>query len=136
LHPIDYLRGRMTRGLEVGASDRSVRRGEAVDAHVTIANPERLGHVEVGLVCTEFYAASVSDSKGGRRRGTASATAHETWLGVDGTPGRHGVRLAVPADAPFSYEGDVLCFTWEVVARGRRKRRLDAQARHTIMVLP
>jgi hypothetical protein len=42
----------------------------------------------------------------------------------------------VPAEAPFSYEGELLCFAWEVVARGRRKHRLDAQARHEISVLP
>jgi hypothetical protein len=136
LHPIDHLRRRMTRGLHVGASDRPVRRGEQLEAHVTISRPERLGDVEVGLVCTEFFASAASDSRGGRRRGTASATAHASWLPVPSTPGVHTVRLAVPTQAPFSYKGDVLRFTWEVVARGRRRRRLDAQTRHEITVLP
>jgi hypothetical protein len=136
LHPIDLLRVRMTRGLEVRASGQRVRRGEQLDARVTITSPERLGRIEVGLVCTEFFASAVSDPKGGRRRGTASATAHETWVPIDSTPGMHSVRLAVPAHAPFSYHGGVLSFTWELVARGRRKHRLDAQARHAITVLP
>jgi hypothetical protein len=136
LHPIDYLRRRITRGLQVDATDRPVRRGEQLHARVMIARPKRLGDVEVGLVCTELFASAVSDSKGGRRRGTASATAHEAWLPVVSTPGVHSVRLAVPAHAPFSYEGELVSFTWAVVARGRRKRRLDAQARHEIAVLP
>jgi hypothetical protein len=136
LHPLDYLRRRVTRGLAVDASDLPVRRGGELDARVTIASRGGLGQVEVGLVCTEFFASAMSDSRGGRRRGTASATAHEAWLPVDGTPGVHSVSLAVPAEAPFSYDGDVLSFTWEVVARGRRRRRLDAQARREISVLP
>jgi hypothetical protein len=136
LHPIDYLRRRRTRGLEVGASDQEVHRGGGLDARVTISSPEGLQEVEVGLVCTEFYACAVRDSDGGQSRGTSSATAHESWLPVAGTMGVHGVRLPVPAEAPFSYDGELLCFKWEVVARGHRKRRLDLQARHEISVLP
>jgi hypothetical protein len=137
LHPIDYLRRRRTRGaLQVDAAEREVRRGGELDARVTIASPGGVGEVEVGLVCTEFYACHVSGSDGRRSRGTSSATAHEEWLPVEDTPGLHSVRLTVPAEAPFSYEGELLCFTWEVVARGRRKHRLDAQARHEISVLP
>jgi hypothetical protein len=136
LHPIDFLRTRMTRGLDVGAGDRPVRRGEHLDAHVTISRPRGVERVEVGLVCTVLYASAVSDARGGRSRGTASATIHEAWLPVEGAPGVHNVRLAVPANGPFSYEGDLVCFSWEVIVRGRRARRLDAQARHAVTVLP
>jgi hypothetical protein len=136
LHPIDCLRRRGTRGLQVGASDQEVRRGEDLDARVTISSSGGLEEVEVGLICTEFYEYDVSDSDAGRSRGTSSATAHEAWLPVQSTPGVQSVRLTVPAEAPFSYEGELLCFKWEVVARGRRKGRLDAQARHQISVLP
>jgi hypothetical protein len=105
LHPIDFLRTRMTRGLQVCAGDRPVRRGEHLDAHVTISRPGSVERVEAGLVCTAFYASAVSDGRGGRSRGTASATVHEAWLPVEGAPGVHSVRLTVPANAPFSYEG-------------------------------
>ena len=131
MHPIDYLRRRGTRGLQVGASDQEVRRGEDLDARVTISSSGGLGEVEVGLICTEFYesdfpdsdaglsrGSDVSDSDAGRSRGTSSATAHEAWLPVESTPGVQSVRLTVPAEAPFSYEGELLCFKWEVVARG------------------
>jgi len=136
LHPLDFFRRRVTHGLAVDASDRPVRRGDELEARVTISRDGGLGHVEVGLLCTEFFASAVSDSRGARRRGTASATAHEAWLPVDGTPGVHSVRLAVPAEAPFSYDAELLSFRWDVVARRRRKHRLDAQARHEISVLP
>jgi len=46
------------------------------------------------------------------------------------------VRLPIPPEAPFSYDGDCLSFRWKVVARGRRKRRLDAQVKRDITVLP
>ena len=135
LHPIDYLRGRANRGrLRVEASDGQVRRGGQLDARVTITDSGGLADVELGLVCTEFYATRMSGHDGGR--GTSSGTAYEAWLPVDGGPGLHAVRVTVPAGAPYSYDGELLSFKWELVARGRRKRRLDAQARHEVSVLP
>jgi hypothetical protein len=135
LHPIDQLRRRANRGrLGVEASEPRVRRGGELDVRVTIADSRGLADVELGLVCTEFYARRMSGSEG--RRGTSSATAYEAWLPVEGGPGLHGVRVTVPAEAPFSYDGELLCFRWELVARGRRKRRLDAQARQEVSVLP
>ena len=138
LKPIDLLRRRLTRGLQVGASDQEVRRGEEVEALVTISSARGLGDIEVGLVCTEYYAlysegVSTDDSGG---RATTYAIAHEAWLPIESAPGAQSVRLTIPPEAPFSYEGDCLSFRWEVVARGRRRRRLDAQAKHEISVLP
>jgi hypothetical protein len=129
----------------VSASDGEVRRGGQVEALVTISSPRGLGNVEVGLVCTEYYdeetRSPTSSSTGGdgsttTSRTTSSAIAHEAWLPVESAAGVQRVRLAVPAQAPFSYKGDCLSFKWEVVARGRRSRRLDAQARQEISVLP
>jgi hypothetical protein len=138
LNPVDLLRRRMARGLQVGASDEEVRRGEEVEALVTLSSAEGLGDVEVGLVCTEYYARYSEgvgpDDSGGRA--TTYAIAHEAWLPVESAPGVQSVRLTIPTEAPFSYEGDCLSFRWEVVARGRRRRRLDAQARREISVLP
>jgi hypothetical protein len=135
LHPIDYLRRRANRGrLRVDASAQQVRRGGQLDARVTIRHSRGLADVEVGLVCTEFYASRMSGHDGGR--GTSSAAAYEAWLPVEGGPGVHAVRVTVPAQVPFSYDGELLCFTWELVVRGRRKHRLDAQARREVCVLP
>ena len=135
LHPIDYLRRRANRGrLQVESTVPQVRRGGELDARVTVADSRGLADVEVGLVCTEFYECRMSGSDGGR--GTSSAIAYEDWVPVAGGPGVHGVRVTVPVEAPFSYDGELLCFRWELVARGRRRRRLDAQARQEVSVLP
>ena len=141
-HPLDFLRRRQARGFQIGVSDQDVRRGEEVEALVTISRARGLGDVEVGLVCTEYYACysegvSSADSGGSSGgRATTYAIAHEAWLPVESAAGVQSVRLTIPPEAPFSYEGDCLSFKWEVVARGRRSRRLDAQARHEISILP
>lgn len=140
VRPVDLLRRRLTSGLEVGASEQAARRGDEVEAHVTISSARGLGDVEVGLVCTEFYDEedSWTDGEGHMHssRTTSDATAHEAWLPVESAAGVQGVRFTIPPEAPFSYKGDCLSFKWELVVRGRRRLRLDAQARHEISVLP
>ena len=135
-HPLDFVRQRRTRGLQVDAGVHGVRRGEEVEALVTISSPKGLGDLEVGLVCTEYYDEETTDSDGDTSRATAEAIAHEDWLPVEELTGVQSVRLAIPADAPFSYEGTCLSFKWELVARGHRSRGLDAQARSDLSVLP
>lgn len=138
LNPIDLVRRRLTRGLQVGASNQEVHRGDEVEALVTISSTRGLGDVEVGLVCTEYYARYSegvgADDSGGRA--ITYAIAHEAWRPVESAPGVQSVRLTIPPEAPFSYAGDCLSFRWEVVGRGRRRRRLDALASHELSVLP
>jgi hypothetical protein len=140
VHPVDLLRRRLTSGLEVGASEQAARRGDEVEALVTVSNPRGLGDLEVGLVCTECYDEEVqttdSDGSSSRSRSTSEAIAYERWLPVESAPGMQSVRVTIPREAPFSYEGACLSFKWEVVARGHKRHRLDAQARHEISVLP
>ena len=138
LNPLDRLRQRLTDGLEVAAATHEVRRGEELEATVTIADPEGLGDIEVGIVCTELYDEEVwtGGEHAGNSRTTSSATAHETWVPVEAIAGTQSVRLAIPREAPFSYDGSCLSFEWELVARGRRERKLDAQATDAIRVLP
>lgn len=136
LHPINGVRNWVTRGFEVGVSSDQVPRGGQLDGFVTISTAQRLERVEVGVVCTEFYAVTTSSSEGGGSRGTSSAVAHEAWIPVASTLGVHTVRLRIPEDAPYSYEGDVLSFRWEVAARGRRQKGIDPRAEHRIRVLP
>jgi hypothetical protein len=139
INPADVLRRRLTRRLEVDASREDVQRGDEVEALVTLSN-RKLGQLEIGLVCTEYYAkeSTTTDSDGTpiSTRSTAAATSFETWLPIDNVVGVQSVSLAIPEQVPFSYKGSCLSFTWELVARGRRRRRLDAQARHEITVLP
>jgi hypothetical protein len=136
VNPADALRRRMTEGLDISASDDEVRRGADVEALVTISKPTELGDLQVGVVCTEYYDENATDYEGKTSRCTSEACAHEAWLPVDSLTGVQSVRLPIPLAAPFSYEGSCLSFRWEVVARGHRSRRLDAQARNEFSVLP
>jgi hypothetical protein len=135
-YPLDRLRRRRTKDLLVDVDEQSVHRGEEVEALVTISSLHELGDPEVGLVCTEFYDEESTDDDGHTHRTTCNAIAHEIWVPIERAPGVQNVRLAVPAEAPFSYEGGALSFRWEVVARGRKEHQLDAQASKGFSVLP
>ncbi|MGI8686066.1 MAG: hypothetical protein ACR2MO_13425 [Acidimicrobiales bacterium] len=134
--PIDLLRERFTRGIEVRVDKEQVGRGDTIEALVRIEKPGRFGLVEVGLVCTEAYAVEMSDSDGGSTTGTSWATQYEVWFPLEATAETHTVELRVPTDAPYSYEGGDLSFTWEVVARSERKLRVDARAACALWVRP
>jgi hypothetical protein len=138
VHPLNHLRRRLTSGLEVGTSEEEVRRGEEIDALVTISSVRRLRDVEVGLVCTEYYKAVTRDSEPGDSSYVEyDAIAHQTWVPVDTTLGVQSIRFRIPEEAPFSYHGEVaLSFKWEVIARAHRRPGLDARATHEITVLP
>jgi hypothetical protein len=138
--PLNFLRRELTKGLEVAARDREVRRGEDVETLVTISRPRGLGDVEVGLICTEYYdyESTVRDRDGSTSssRETAEAIAHEAWQAAEPVVGEQSLRFTVLPEAPFSYKGECLSFKWELVAVGRKRRRLDAQARAELSVLP
>ena len=134
--PLDRVRRRTTTELRVEAGEQPVRRGQQLEALVTITSVRELGSPEVGVVCTEYYDEEDTDSKGNKTRITCNALAHESWTAIEAIAGVQSVQLTVPEEAPFSYEGDALSFRWELVARGRRKHRLDAQARTPLSVLP
>jgi hypothetical protein len=140
-HPLDVLRRRLTSGLQVTASNQVARRGEEIEALLTISSPGKLGKVEVGVVCTEYYDEEDTDTDmntGNRStsRVTSDEIAHEAWLPVETISEAQSLHFTIPPDAPFSYRGACLSFKWEVVARGRRRRGLDAQARSEFSVLP
>jgi hypothetical protein len=136
MHPIDFVRRRLTKGLQVDINQAEVRRGAEVEALITISSRAGLGDVEVGVLCTEYYDEESTDSEGQTSRTTSEDVAHEQWQPVESAAGAQTVCLLIPAEAPFSYEGDCLSFKWELVARGRRSQRLDAQAGREISVLP
>jgi hypothetical protein len=140
-HPLDLLRRRLTRGLEVAAANQVAHRGEQVEVLVTISSPGKIGNVEVGVVCTEYYDEEKTDTDmntdmQSTSRVTSDEIAHEAWLPVETIAGAQSLRFTIPPDAPFSYGGNCLSFKWEIVARGRKSRGLDAQARSEFSVLP
>lgn len=128
--------GGLTRALSISAADGEVCRGDEVEAELTVASAEGLTALEVGLVCTEYYAAQAPGGGSGPVRGTSSVVTFETWQPVECVAGRQKVRLTVPHDAPFSYEGEVLAYRWQVALRSERGYGRGAQARRHIVVLP
>jgi hypothetical protein len=53
LKPLDRLRRRWTTDIQLIGPEQPVRRGEEVEAQVTIARLEGLDAADVGVVCTE-----------------------------------------------------------------------------------
>jgi hypothetical protein len=140
-HPLDLLRRRLTSGLQVAAGNQVAHRGEEVEALITISSPGKIGNVEVGVVCTEYYDEEDTDTDmntgyQSTSRVTSDEIAHEAWLPVETISGAQSLHFTIPPDAPFTYRGACLSFKWEVVARGRRRRGLDSQARSEFSVLP
>ncbi len=118
------LRGR---GLEVVPNAGSVRRGETLEVAVRGEGP-----LEAGLVCTETYASFLPSKRLARSdRAFIDALAYEGWVPVDGPT----VALTIPPDAPYSYDGEQLKFTWRAGVRQSRSG-LDAVRMIEIQVLP
>jgi hypothetical protein len=138
-HPLDAMRQWRTKGFDISISNPQIRRGDDIEVLVTITGSARVEEAKVGLMCTECYAEKVPDddpeSDFGTTRQTSEAIAHEDWTPVDSAPGVHSVRLRIPLEAPFSYEGDCLSFKWAAIANGRRPG-LNAQARLALTVAP
>jgi hypothetical protein len=110
---------RYARGLEVAVDRQELRRGERVGA---TASGE--GELEVGLVCTEHYDVLRRVGSDSQSRMTDSAPAWQAWLPAPHAALGQRVELAVPADGPYSYEGDCVSLSWAVVVRRVGERRL------------
>ena len=135
---LNGLRNKLTKGLEVRVDAPRARRGDEVHAVIVISDVGHLGDLEAGLVCTEYYdeETASSSSDHGTSRTTSNAIEHEEWQRLPSIEGEHSVRFTIPPHAPFTYDGSCLSFKWEVVARGRKSRRLDARVSTTIAVSP
>ncbi len=102
---LDGLRKKLAKGLEVRVDQPEVRRGDEIEALVVVTEPDRLGELEAGLVCTEQYdEETYTGSDSGASRMTCKAVEHEAWQPLPSMAGEHSVRLAIPANATFSYE--------------------------------
>ena len=129
---------RLARGFGLGVEppSKEVRRGDEVELLISVSSTRGLSDLQAGIICTERYEATTTDSEGRATSTTRNAIAHQAWVPIERTPGTQSIHLAIPFEAPFSYEGSCLSFSWEVAARGRRSLRLDAEARRGISVLP
>jgi hypothetical protein len=127
--------------LQLTTDADETRRGRTVTVTLRNTTPGASGggRLELGLVCTESYDYEhVTHGKDGRRssRQTRQVAAHEEWRPVDPAAPEHEVAFALPAQAPFSFEGDCVSYAWKVSAREVRPKRIDARLDHPIWVLP
>ena len=112
-------RPRYAAGIELQVERQELQRGDRVAA---IASGE--GELEVGLVCTQSFDIWRRIGNDSHSRVTDSAPIWQQWL-----PASHGalgqrVELVLPAEGPYSYEGDCVSVGWAVVARRVGEKRV------------
>jgi hypothetical protein len=112
-------RPRYATGLELRVERQDRRQGDRVGA---IATGE--GDLEVGLLCAQSYDVWPRVGDDSRSRVTDRASVWQQWV-----PAPHGalgqrVELALPAEGPYSYEGDCVSFGWAVVVRRVGEQRV------------
>jgi len=110
---------RYARGLEIAVERQEVRRGERIG--VTAGGE---GELEVGLLCTERYDVwgRIGDADS-RSRVTDASGIWAAWVPAPHAALGQRVELAVPADGPYSYEGDCVSFSWAVAVRRVGEKR-------------
>ncbi len=124
------------------------RRGEDLVVTLSVADPSKLrgDRLEVGLECIERYdyrqhqssgSGGVGSSGGSSsRRVTRRDTVFAQWLPAQRSSAGETFTFPIPADAPFSHEGDCLSFSWMLTARERVPNGIDTRLDHPIWVRP
>jgi hypothetical protein len=111
-------RPRYASGLTVEVERQELRRGERLGA---TASGE--GELEIGLLCTQSYDVWRRIGNDSRSRVTDSASVWQQWVPAPHAALGQRVELTLPADGPYSYEGDCVSFGWAVVARRVGEKR-------------
>lgn len=138
---IVHRRSRRARpAFDLAARPIEAQRGEAVEAAVRINDAaQATGDLEIGIVCTAYYdrwTQSGRPDDGAPRRVTAEGIVYEDWREVPASLGAQQVVFAIPADAPFSHEGECLSFAWRVTARRHESLARDPRRDVAIWVAP
>lgn len=103
---------------EVLAEPLELRRGDEVEAELVVYEPNRLGRLEVGVVCVERYDRPARDGDADQdAREVAEEVAYERWLPARRTEEEQRFSFRIPPDGPYSHEGECLSFAWRVSAR-------------------
>jgi hypothetical protein len=123
---------------EVLAQPLELRRGGEVEAELLVYEPNRLaGQLEVGVVCVERYDRRASEGEGDSDgREIAEDVAYERWLPARRTEEEQRFRFRIPAQAPYSHEGELLSFAWSVSARDADASNPESRSDDPIWVLP
>jgi len=127
--------------LSVQLSAAEVRRGQPLEATLTVERPPEEGaSLELALVCTEHYDVKkrVYNPNGADydQRSTDTDELHRDARQIPPGAGAQTLTFAVPADGPFSYKGDCVSAIWHLVAVERRPRRSDLSLDTPVWVLP
>ena len=105
-------RPRYASGIQLQVERQELRRGDRVAAVVSGA-----GELEVGLVCTQSFDVWRRIANDSRSRVTESASVWQEWMPAPQGALSQRVELGLPAEGPYSYEGDCVSFGWAVVVR-------------------
>jgi hypothetical protein len=132
--------GPRAKGVELGVERTEFRRGEQVTVTLRCNSQQIEGReLQVGLVCTRY-----TDVKEQRYNQYGSYTVRETepsdvitdWRDVPAGAASQSFTFTVPADGPFSYEGDTVSYAYRVSAREPRRMRTDPHRDIAIWVSP
>ena len=135
------VRPAVPRHLRLEVSAEEARRAEPLQARLAIDRQPSAGvRLELALVCTERYDIEqrVTNPNGSdyNQRVTKTEELHRQAVPVtDGSDGAT-TSFTVPADGPFSYEGDCISAVWHVEAKERRPNRPDRALTRPLWVLP
>ena len=125
--------------LEVSADE--ARRGEPLHARLAVDRQPPAGvQIELALVCTERYDIEqrVTNPNGSdyNQRVTKTEELHREAVPVNEGSDAATASFTVPADGPFSYEGDCISAVWHVEAKERRPNRPDRALTRPLWVFP
>ncbi len=128
------------RYLQLTVEPIDARRGDTVTATILIADADKLGEtLELGLVCTEYYDVKqevYTQNGSSEQRVLRTTDAYATWSEVDRATVQQSLRLTLPSNAPFSYEGGAVSWAWHVALRDRHAHRPDRLRDVPIWVSP
>jgi hypothetical protein len=131
----------VARYLGVSVEPGLYQRGDPVRATLTVSDPSRIeGKLQVGLVCTAFHDVEVQTTNANgttsTQRQTRQTEVVKDWRDADPTKPQQMFDFTLPADSPFSYEGETVSWAWRISAREQREHRSDPHNDVPIWVLP
>jgi hypothetical protein len=123
------------RGVTLQIAGEAFRRGDDVSITFTGRRPSD-DRLEVGIACDERFDQEVPTDSPVEIRQLMEAIAHEAWQAAPAGAGEYLLAFSLPVDAPYSYEGDCVSFSWRVSVREARRLGGDARYDRPIWVDP
>jgi hypothetical protein len=122
--------------LDLQLTSTVARRGQPVEVTLAVTEPARVrGRIDVTVACVESYAYKVHSDRSGPSRRTGHNALWQRPFALQPLPSQ-SIRIDIPEEAPFSYDGDYVAYTWTVTATERVARGLDPVIELPLRVLP